>query len=148
MLPNYVSTATLLLIPTVFSAVLSSPENVDGALIQQLAPPLNLSVSPSLLTSNFNYSTIAAEPAPILNLTTPVLAAGETASNNIDINCRYGTGMNYDSCVDAFNTFQETRTGNLTIGPRAQTAMTYSLQYDLQLPVRWISGIVQYLKSS
>ncbi|MCJ1453921.1 hypothetical protein MMC28_004270 [Mycoblastus sanguinarius] len=48
--------------------------------------------------------------------------------------------MNYDSCVDAFNTFQETRTGNLTIGPRAQTAMTYSLQYDLQLPVRWISG--------
>ncbi|KAK4694687.1 hypothetical protein P7C71_g2938, partial [Lecanoromycetidae sp. Uapishka_2] len=57
--------------------------------------------------------TIPTESAPLLNLTAPTTPP---SSNGIDIKCGYGTSLNYDSCVDAFNTFRETRTTNLTIG--------------------------------
>lgn len=140
MLPTYANTAAFLLVLTVFSAALTFPETLEGPLIQQL-PSLNLSISQTQLTLLLNYSAPAVEPAPVLNITTPIITPEAIASNNININCQYGPGLSYDSCLDAFNTFKESRTGNLTVGPRIQTGTTYWLKYDLLLPVRWISGM-------
>lgn len=63
------------------------------------------------------------------------------AQKDIGINCPSGSSLTYDSCVDAFNSFQETRTRNLTVGARAPPGPSGAYQqYDLQLPVRWITG--------
>lgn len=131
----YYEIATFLLVRITFASASTIPTDTNT---QQLRFS-NLSLSPAQIVALSNSSTTSLSPAPALDVTVPTIAA---ASNNIDVTCGYGAVLTYDSCVDAFNTFRETRTTNLTIGkrPPAGPDTMQHTQYDLQLPIRWISG--------
>ena len=71
--------------------------------------------------------------APLLNVTTPqVPSVSETGR----IRCSYGHELRMDDCIDALNTFVYPPDRNLSIAQRNQGPQ----HWDLDLPVRWISG--------
>lgn len=134
---SYTSLLASMLVHEHFAAA-SPSQNDTNITIQQLASS-NLTLSPAQIVAIADSPTISTNPAPLLNLTAPII---QNSSNDIDVECGYGTSLIYDSCVDAFNTFKESRTTYLTIGKRPPNdpSTTTRTQYDYQLPIRWISG--------
>ncbi|KAL9576214.1 MAG: hypothetical protein Q9212_007287 [Teloschistes hypoglaucus] len=89
------------------------------------APPEN-----SLLTT----------PAPLINLSLPVIGNEPSFLNDSLRKCngaQYGTNLNYDSCLDAFRTFQlGAHPGDVLVGKRGIGEGNFAIW----LPYRLISG--------
>ena len=93
----------------------------------------NVSSSEPSLNDLLKSSIYAPREVPLLNLTTPDLKSG---ANSFNVRCSPGRELIYNDCLDALNTFLYPLDRNLTIGRR----VGIHSRWDLELPVRWISG--------
>ena len=120
-----------LLITINWVAALSIPQS--GHSVITTLTPSNLSSSELGLISTANSSVNAPDTAPILNLTVPDV---ESVPDAVNVRCSYGHELESDDCLDALNTFVYPPYRNLTIAAR-KVGFPF---YDLDLPIRWISG--------
>ena len=99
----------------------------------------------SLAVSSGDALTIPTEgtldntPASLINI--PVLSSPGPSSNltDVQIDCqgsRYGRGLRYSSCLDAFRTFQQGATENPVMIRRRGPG-----QAARKLPWMWVSGM-------
>lgn len=120
-----------LLITAVSVIALNVAQSQDGILVTSTS--YHLSSQESRLLSSGNSSVKAPDPSLLLNTTVPNLPS---ASNDVHIRCSYGHELHMDDCTDALNTFLYPPDRNLTIAQRHEGHP----HWDLDLPVRWMSG--------
>jgi len=125
------TTLSWLLSLTTCSSALNLPPNPSNLFAPSTA--YNLSTAELTLISTLNNSTAPPSPPPLLNLTVPNLPP---ASRNVEVKCSFGHELEYNACLDALNQFVYPPTRSLTIGPRR----ALYARWDLELPVRWLSG--------
>ena len=121
---------------TISSEPLQPPNGIIA-----LSEPHNLPSSELRLISVANSSYRTSTDPPKLNLTTPDL---NSSPAGVDIRCNYGHQLVYNDCIDALNTFIFAPDRNLTVGTRGFPAP----YWDLDLPIRWISGELHDLQRS
>ena len=100
-----------------------APSEVSNATLAMVGIPLP------------NFSPTTSLTAPLLNTSVPNIGPDNATLNDMHITCQ-GDGVVPLSCLDALNTFHFLHTRMLTVGQR----VTGSLNFDLNLPARWISG--------
>ena len=104
------------------------------------APTLhNLSASDLRLLISANNSMKPPDSAPYSNT---ISADPPSISNVVHYRCSYGHQLHYADCLDALSTFAFPPETTLMIGDRVSFR-----KWDLNLPVRWISGESQDLSS-
>ena len=129
MLLNSKSTAVLF-ITIGLTATLNLPKPQSG--IHAVWVPQNLSSPELSFISTANNFTEPTQTAPLLNTTIPDLGH---ASNDLQVRCTFGHDLVYNDCIDALSTFGYIPDQALTINQRSSHT-----RFDLNLPVRWISG--------
>ena len=140
---TYSHNAALSLFWVATATALILPRDSSGSLV--VSTPYNLSTSELGLLSSFNSSATASDIRPMLNETVP---EGSPQLNDAQIRCSFSRELEHNDCLDALNTFTYPRNRNLTIGQRLSGGR---VAWDLDLPVRWLSGnlsIVSLLKNS
>lgn len=93
------------------------------------------------LTIPPSESSLISTSAPLINTFSPRDTNLATSSNDILVECsesRYGSGLRYASCLDAFSTFHEGGTTNPVRVGRRGTGHDYAQS----LPWRWVSGTI------
>jgi hypothetical protein len=94
--------------------------------------PYNLSVPDSRLISQLNTTTAKTGPSQLLNTTVP---KPPLKNDQVLIDCSYGHELEYDSCLDALNTFVYPRRNRpLTIGQRFMGGVCQFLVRGIFLP--------------
>ena len=129
MVSNFRRIATIF--ATLSSAIALSLPNLQNS---GLATPAlhNLSASELQLLISANNTIRPPDPAPYSNT---INADPPSISNNVHYRCSYGHQLNYADCLDALSTFAFPPETTLMIGNRVSFR-----KWDLNLPVRWISG--------
>lgn len=122
--------AAFLFFTTVSAVALHFPQD----LFQSIAAsaPYNLSIPDSRLISQLNTTTVKNGPSHLLNTTVP---KPSLKNNQVLIDCSYGHELEYDSCLDALNTFvYPHRNRPLTIGQRSMGGVRQILVRGFFLP--------------
>ena len=135
---NLRGVAALLLNSVASSAGFGLTQSPDSLLAQYASSNISNSTFATDVLSLLNYPNTTAQPAPSLNTTIPNISTNNATLNHMFITCQ-GHSILQFSCLDAINTFDTQLPGLLTVGQRVPGKRNF----DLNLPVRWISGTLQ-----
>lgn len=127
--------AALLLNSVASSAGFSLTQSTDSLLASSIVSNSTLATD---VLSLLDYPNTTAQPAPSLNTSIPNISTNNATLNDLHITCQ-GQGVLQFSCLDALNTFDAQLPRVLTVGQRVPGQQNF----DLNLPVRWISGTLQ-----
>ena len=130
--------AALLLNSVASSAGFGLTQSTDSLLAQYASSIVSNSTLATDVLSLLNYPNTTAQPAPSLNTSIPNISTNNATLNDLHITCQ-GQSVLQLSCLDALNTFDAQLPRVLTVGQRVPGEQNF----DLNLPVRWISGTLQ-----
>ncbi|KAK3172990.1 hypothetical protein OEA41_006318 [Lepraria neglecta] len=130
--------AALLLNSVASSAGFGLTQSPDSLLAQYASSNISNSTFATDVLSLLNYPNTTAQLAPSLNTTIPNISINNATLNDMLITCQ-GYSVLQLSCLDALNTFDAQLPRLLTVGQRVPGKR----DFDLNLPVRWISGTLQ-----
>lgn len=125
-----------LLIHAVSSATTGLTKDAEITLLQDESLNITNSTLAADVLSHFDYKGLTSQPSPLLNTTVPSIPnSNATSLEGLHVVCE-GHNILQSSCFDAINTFGPQSPRYLSVGERVPGM----LSYDLNLPVRWISG--------
>ncbi|KAI4235597.1 MAG: hypothetical protein LQ352_008078 [Teloschistes flavicans] len=108
--------------------------------VKRVALLLWIALACSALPAAPNEINLLTTPAPLMNPPLPALGNGRSSLNDSQRDCRgaqYGTNLNYDSCLDAFRTFE---LGTYPSPIQVRKRNTGEGVFAIWLPYRLISG--------
>ena len=125
-----------LLIHAVSSATTGLTQDAETTLLQDGSLNITNSTLAADMLSHLDYKDLTSQPSPLLNTTVPSIPnSNATSLEGLQVIC-VGDNVLQLSCFDAINTFGPQFPRYLSVGERVPGV----LDYDLNLPVRWISG--------